>query len=98
MPLAGSPLAQTRYQTRARKGLPTAILALPTSSAMPSGVSTRAKPAPVAGSRRDSTVCGPSAGRVGQISASTMSAFGRTQSSAATTAYEPGQACWMRDG
>ena len=76
MPVAGSALAHTRYQARARSFLPTATRALPLSSAMPSGVSTNAKPAPEAGSRREITVCGPSSGRVGQISASTASAPG----------------------
>ena len=52
---------------------------------MPSGVSTRAKPAPDSGSRRDSTVCGPSAGKVGQIKASTPSAAGSFTSLASST-------------
>ena len=79
MPVAGSALAHTRYQMRERSFLPTTTRAPPLSSAMPSGVITRAKPAPPspvpwAGSRRAITVCGPSSGSVGQISASTASA------------------------
>ena len=80
MPVAGSALAHTRYQARERSFLPTTTRAPPLSSAMPSGVSTSAKPAPVAGSRREITVCGPSSGRVGQISASTASAPGSVTS------------------
>jgi hypothetical protein len=71
MPVAGSAEAHTRYHARLRSFLPTATRAPPHSSAMPSGVSTSAKPAPEAASRRAITVCGPSSGSVGQISAST---------------------------
>jgi hypothetical protein len=85
MPVAGSALAHTRYQARDRSFLPTATCAVPHSSAMPSGVRTSAKPAPEAGSRRDSTVCGPSSVRVGQINASTASAAGSVTSFAFST-------------
>lgn len=85
VPVSGSALAQTRYQMRARSFLPTTMRSPPASSAIPSGVRTSAKPAPVAGSRRERTVCGPSSGSVGQISASTCSAAGSFRSFAAST-------------
>ena len=98
VPVRGSALAQTRYQARLRRRLPTATRVPPTSRTMPSGVSTSAKPAPVAGSRREITVCGPSSGRVGQIVASTVRAAGSVSAAAASTRpYEPGQACWTRE-
>ena len=76
MPLVGSALAQTRYQVCGRSGWPTETFTLLTSSIMPSGVITSAKPSPLAGSRRETTVCAGSPGRVGQISASTESDAG----------------------
>ena len=76
MPLVGSALAQTRYQVCGRKGRPTVTLTLLTSSIMPSGVITSAKPFPLSGSRREMIVCAGSPGSVGQISASTESALG----------------------
>ena len=76
MPVAGSALAHTRYQTRERSALPTTTRAAPLSSAMPSAVKTSAKPSPEAASRREITVCAPSCGSVGQINASTLRALG----------------------
>src|SRR5260370_1059948 len=72
--VGGWALARRRCRMREGSFVPTPSRPPPLSSAMPSGVSTSAKPAPVAGSRREITVCGPSSGRVGQISASTASA------------------------